>query len=244
VRDVFQCRTSSLSEYSGPVFPSSQAFRRTLTNAAADGSKAKTDVTRNDHRFAAGWLASAGASKGRIWRSGMKATWHRIASIGGLPSSQPCWQSALMALACLVMVLALDSCSSPQSTGTPEASADTNLTHMSSDELAHFVFEHHGCKSCHTLGKDGKLGFTDRGKEVGKTFEGCISLLTAMNSIAQKKQEDWSADDKRKARRFEDFGCTTCHQVTQGKLSLTSTGARLASMHMGCTDVEKLLSRR
>src|ERR1700694_5281950 len=63
---------------------------------------------------------------------------------------------------------------------SPNALTEAQMSKMSSDELAHYVFEHHGCNTCHTLGANGKLGFTDRGKQVGNGFEGCISLLTSM----------------------------------------------------------------
>jgi hypothetical protein len=44
-------------------------------------------------------------------------------------------------------------------------------------------------------------------------------------------------------RAVPKFGCTTCHQiVTPGRMGLTGYGAKLKSMHMACTDVEKLLS--
>ena len=118
------------------------------------------------------------------------------------------------------------------------------MSHMSSDELAKYVFDHHGCNSCHTLGANGKLGFTERGKQVGKGFEGCISLLTSMNIIAQVKPADRSSDDKQKAATFQAFGCTTCHQITPGKLGLTSYGTKLKSMHMACTDVERILAQQ
>jgi len=119
---------------------------------------------------------------------------------------------------------------------------DAQMSKMSSDQLAHYVFEHHGCNNCHTLGANGKLGFTERGKEVGKGFEGCISLLTSMNVIAQVKPLDRSAEEKNKAARFQEFGCTTCHQITPGKLGLTSYGTKIKSLHMACTDVERILS--
>jgi cytochrome c551/c552 len=124
----------------------------------------------------------------------------------------------------------------------PQALTDAQMSQMSSNELAHYVFEHHGCNGCHTLGANGKLGFTERGKQVGKGFEGCISLLTSMNGIAQVKEADRSADQKHKAARFQEFGCTTCHQITPGKLGLTSYGTKLKSLHMACTDVENILA--
>ena len=115
---------------------------------------------------------------------------------------------------------------------------------MSSSELAHYVFEHHGCDGCHTLGANGKLGFTERGKLVGKGFEGCIAQLTAMSAIVQVKETDRTAEQKHKVARFEEFGCTTCHQVAPGKLGLTTYGTKLKSLHMACTDVEKTLATR
>jgi len=116
---------------------------------------------------------------------------------------------------------------------------------MSTDHLAKYVFQQHGCKNCHTLGKEGKLGLTERGMEVGKNYEGCVSLLTSMNLIAQLKEAERSSVDKKTAARFQEFGCTTCHQVVKpGKMGLTSYGAKLKSMHMACTDVEKLLSQQ
>jgi len=136
---------------------------------------------------------------------------------------------------------------SPQATASrlpAKALTDVQMARMSSDELAKYVFENHGCKNCHTMGADGKLGFTERGKQVGKGFEGCISLLTSMNVIAQVKDTDRSADEKHKAARFQEFGCTTCHQITPGKLGLTAYGAKLKSFHMACTDVEKILAQQ
>jgi len=118
-----------------------------------------------------------------------------------------------------------------------------DLSAKSPDELAAYVFENHGCGSCHTMGQGGKLGFTDRGKEVGKNFEGCISLLTSMNVIAQTKTANRTPEEKHKAARFQQFGCTTCHQIVPGKLGLTEYGKKLKSMHMACTDVERILAK-
>lgn len=88
------------------------------------------------------------------------------------------------------------------------------------------------------LGNAGRFGLTERGIEVGKNYEGCVSLLTSMNLMALRKDAERSSADKKK------FGCTTCHQiVTPGRMGLTSYGAKLKSMHMACTDVEKLLSQ-
>ena len=142
----------------------------------------------------------------------------------------------------------------PQTTPPPKATSsgsstktltDAQMSQMNTDDLAKYVFQEHGCKNCHTLGKAGRLGLTKRGMEVGKNYEGCVSLLTSMNLIAQRKEAERSSADKKTAARFQEFGCTTCHQiVAAGKMELTSYGVKLKSMHMACTDVEKLMSQQ
>jgi len=130
-----------------------------------------------------------------------------------------------------------------QSSPASKTQSGDDMSGKTPDELAAYVFERHRCNTCHTLGQGGKLGFTDRGKEVGKNFEGCISLLTSMNVIAQVKPANRTAEEKQKAARFQEFGCTTCHQITPGKLGLTEYGKKLKSLHMACTDVEKILAK-
>ena len=109
-------------------------------------------------------------------------------------------------------------------------------------ELAKYVFDTHGCKSCHTIGDDGKLGYTERGKERAKGFEGCINMLTSMTVIVQLSDEKRSSEQRERAAKFEEFGCTACHQLSPGKLELTGIGAKLKHLHLGCVDVEKLTS--
>jgi cytochrome c2 len=126
---------------------------------------------------------------------------------------------------------------------TPQSDAAT-LDKMaaagkSQHDIAQYVFDSHGCKICHTAGQDGKLGFTERGKAVGKDFEGCIRLLTAMNLVAQVADDQRNPDQKKKAARFQEFGCTYCHQITPGKMGLTPVGAKLSGMHLGCVQVEQ-----
>lgn len=144
--------------------------------------------------------------------------------------------------------LLLSSATSPEpartQTNSKKELSEAEMSQMSSDELAKYVFEHHGCGGCHTMGANGKLGYTERGKEVGKGFIGCISLLTSMNMIAQVGPASRTAEEKQKAAKFSEFGCTTCHQIMPGKLGLTSYGARLKSFHMACTDVERILSQQ
>jgi hypothetical protein len=115
-------------------------------------------------------------------------------------------------------------------------------TGKSPQQLAKYVFDTHGCKSCHTIGENGKLGYTEKGRERAKGFEGCINMLTAMTVIAQTPDDKRTSQQAQKALRFKEFGCTDCHLVTPGKLALTDVGAKLAHLHLGCVDVEKLTS--
>jgi cytochrome c551/c552 len=114
----------------------------------------------------------------------------------------------------------------------------------SQKEMAQYVFDNHGCKSCHTAGENGKLGFTQKGKQLSTGFEGCIRSLTAMNVIAQVPANQRSAQQKNTAQRFDEFGCTLCHQIVPGKMGLTELGSKLTHMHLGCVDVEKTLASK
>ena len=129
---------------------------------------------------------------------------------------------------------------SPQQTGV---TLDRMIAaHKSQQELAQYVFDTHGCKQCHTMGIKGKLGFTELGKQRAQGFEGCISMLTAMTVIVQVPEDKRSAQQRQRAERFEEFGCTSCHKLTPGRLELTDVGAKLAHLHLGCVDVEKLVA--
>ena len=129
------------------------------------------------------------------------------------------------------------------STRETAASLDQMIAaHRTQQELARYVFEKHGCNNCHTVGQNGKLGFTSRGQQVSGDFEGCIRLLTDMNRIAQAPENRRSDQQRQKAARFREFGCTFCHQITPAKFGLTEVGAKLTRMHLGCVDVEKLVA--
>ena len=128
----------------------------------------------------------------------------------------------------------------------PAAASSAELDRMisvgkSQRDLAQYLFDTHGCKDCHTIGSEGKLGFTPKGKEKAQGFEGCISTLKAMSIIAKVPEDQRSATQRSRAQRFEEFGCANCHKVTPGKMGLTEVGAKLAHLHLGCVDVEKLV---
>jgi hypothetical protein len=129
----------------------------------------------------------------------------------------------------------------------PSAASSAALDKMiaagkSPRELAQHLYDTHGCKECHTIGSEGKLGFTTKGKAKAQGFEGCISTLKAMSIIANVPEDQRSATQRRRAQRFEEFGCATCHKLTPGKLGLTEVGAKLAHLHLGCVEVEKLVA--
>ena len=129
----------------------------------------------------------------------------------------------------------------------PTAASSAALDRMiaagkSQHELAQYLFDTHGCKECHTIGSEGRLGFTAKGKERAQGFEGCISTLKAMSIIAKVPEDQRSATQRRRAQRFEEFGCASCHKLTPGKMGLTEVGARLAHLHLGCVDVEKIVA--
>jgi hypothetical protein len=109
-------------------------------------------------------------------------------------------------------------------------------------ELAQYLFDTHRCKECHTIGNEGRLGFTAKGKERAQGFEGCISTLKAMSVIVRVPEDQRSATQRRRVQRFEEFGCATCHKLTPDKMGLTEVGAKLAHLHLGCVDVEKLIA--
>ena len=63
-----------------------------------------------------------------------------------------------------------------------------------------------------------------------------------MSVIAKVPEDQRSATQRRRAERFEEFGCAACHKLTPGKMGLTEVGAKLVHLHLGCVDVEKLLA--
>src|SRR6266536_5920349 len=69
-----------------------------------------------------------------------------------------------------------------QKAGKNAAASTAELDRMiaagkSQRELAQHLFDTHRCKECHTIGKEGKLGFTAKGQERAQGFEGCIASL-------------------------------------------------------------------
>jgi len=107
---------------------------------------------------------------------------------------------------------------------------------------ATFIFDNYGCKNCHTLASGGKFGYTTRGKQLKSSSEGCIALLTSVSRIVTLPEADRTAEHKEKLAHFNDFGCTACHRISFGAVGLTEVGAKLQTMHLACTDVQRVLN--
>lgn len=141
------------------------------------------------------------------------------------------------------VILVLCMAVTPAWTESTDATLDKMIAAGSSpQELAAYLFDTHGCKNCHTVGTDGKLGFTRKGEERAQGFQGCIATLRAMTIIAKVPANQRSETQRQRAQQFEEFGCVACHKVADGKVGLTAVGAKLAHLHLGCVDVEKLLA--
>src|ERR1700736_1267681 len=128
-----------------------------------------------------------------------------------------------------MIIMLCSAIAAPASAQSSTAALDRMIAAgKSSRELAPYLFDTHDCNECHTIGQEGKLGFTKKGEERAQGFEGCISTLKAMNIIAEVPEDQRTATQRRRAQRFEEFGCTTCHKLTPGKMGLTEVGAKLA----------------
>src|SRR5690349_4663638 len=92
---------------------------------------------------------------------------------------------AIFAAALTVFAQQNQNASKNQTSGEATAAAVDRLIAegKSPHDLARYVFDTHGYKSCHTIRTDGKLGYTEKGKERAAGFEGCIRMLTAMTVI-------------------------------------------------------------
>ena len=146
-----------------------------------------------------------------------------------------------IALVCGLFVATAISCSRQAS--QPTTVAGMIAAGKSSDELAHFVFENHDCKNCHTLGKDGKFGFNAWGGQIRQKSEGCVALLTAMNGMVNTPEQQLSSEERIKKAHFKEYGCETCHQITPGKMGLTEVGEQLRTAHLGCVEVQDVLNK-
>ena len=112
----------------------------------------------------------------------------------------------------------------------------------SAHEIAMYIFDNYGCKNCHTVASGGKFGYTAMGVQLKNKSEGCISMLTAVNRIATLPEASRTSEHNEKLAHFKDYGCTACHRISFGSVDLTEVGVKLQTMHLACTDVQKVLN--
>jgi hypothetical protein len=143
-----------------------------------------------------------------------------------------------------ITVAAISCARKPSNPSVATLPADLTDSNKSPVEKAHYVYSNYHCDGCHTLSTEGKFGYTARGEELRKGEEGCVGLLTSMGVIAHIPDSSRSVTQKVKAEHFTEFGCSVCHKVEPGKMGLTPTGEELATLHMSCPEVEKLLTTK
>jgi len=112
----------------------------------------------------------------------------------------------------------------------------------SAHEVATYIFDNYGCKQCHTVASGGKFGYTAMGEQLKKSSEGCIAMLTTVSRIVTLPEADRTAEHREKLAHFNDYGCTACHRISFGSIELTEVGAKLKTMHLACTDVQRVLN--
>jgi len=112
----------------------------------------------------------------------------------------------------------------------------------SAHEVATYIFDNYGCKNCHTVARDGKFGYTAMGEQLKNKSEGCIALLTSVSQIVTLPEANRTPAHKEKLAHFNDYGCTSCHRISFGSVELTEVGAKLKTMHLACTDVQRVLN--
>lgn len=144
----------------------------------------------------------------------------------------------------LFLLCFLVSCSQPAPNKAPATVAELErvTAAKSPHEVATYIFDNYGCKNCHTIASSGKFGYTELGEQLKNKSEGCISMLAAVSKIVTLPEADRTAENKERLAHFNDYGCTACHRISFGNVGLTEVGAKLQTMHLACTDVQKLLN--
>lgn len=145
-------------------------------------------------------------------------------------------------LAGFVVCVVLGCAQSPERPPSTLAELERVTAAKSAHEIATYLFENYGCKNCHIVAGGGKFGYTEMGEQLKNKSEGCIALLTSVRRIATLPEADRTAEHKEKLAHFNDYGCTACHRISFGSVGLTEVGAKLQTMHLACTDVQKTLN--
>ena len=110
-------------------------------------------------------------------------------------------------------------------------------------EIAKWIYDNHGCVSCHTLTNTGLFGLNPQGQARAEDFEGCPGMLRTVWETLALAEKEWSQRQRRVRREFVDFGCALCHEVGPTGVGLTEIGAKAALLHMSCSEVDSTLNQ-
>jgi cytochrome c551/c552 len=110
-------------------------------------------------------------------------------------------------------------------------------------EIAKWIYDNHGCVSCHTLTSTGLFGLTPQGQARAEDFEGCPGMLKTVWGTLVLAEKEWTQRQRRVRREFVDFGCALCHEVGPTGVGLTEIGAKAALLHMSCSEVDSTLNQ-
>ncbi len=110
-------------------------------------------------------------------------------------------------------------------------------------EIAKWIYDNHGCVSCHTLTSTGLFGLTPQGQARAEDFEGCPGMLRTVWNTLVLAEKEWTQRQRRVRRDFVDFGCALCHEVGPTGVGLTEIGAKAALLHMSCSEVDSTLNQ-
>jgi cytochrome c551/c552 len=143
----------------------------------------------------------------------------------------------------LLSLLLVVSCSQrPERPPATLAELEQVTAAKNAHEVAAYIFDNYSCKNCHTVASGGKFGYTPLGAQLKNKSEGCIALLTTVSRIVTMPEANRTAEQKEKLAHFSDYGCTACHRISFGSIELTEVGAKLKTMHLACTDVQRVLN--
>ena len=127
---------------------------------------------------------------------------------------------------------------------TPPASLlEYDAEGKSPREIAKWIYDNHGCVSCHTLTSTGLFGLTPQGQARAEDFEGCPGMLKTVWGTLVLAEKEWTQRQRRVRREFVDFGCALCHEVGPTGVGLTEIGAKAALLHMSCSEVDSTLNQ-
>ena len=141
-----------------------------------------------------------------------------------------------------LLLIAADCSRPPDSPPATLAELEKVTAAKDAHEIATYIFDNYGCKNCHTVASGGKFGYTALGEQLKNKSEGCISMLTSVSKIVTLPEDKRTPENNEKLAHFKDYGCTACHRISFGSVGLTEVGSKLQTMHLACTDVQKVLN--